>query len=216
MFEGYGSAWGSIFTSTETRLAFGVPASAWASGYSYIDIGWSGFAANQSGSDSILAVNNYYDGTNYKYKNTGVAHNISMGPFGYPLIVQTAASGSAGANVTFTNAMVLEATGDVTFGGNVKSGVIGTGQTWQDVTGSRALGTTYTNSTGKPIHVMVGGTGTPTNIVTPTVAGVALPVHQASATGSNQKMVASFIVPAGATYSVAMGAGSIEKWVELR
>lgn len=31
----------------------------------------------------------------------------------------------------------------------------GIGQTWQDVTASRALGTTYTNSTGKPIQVSV-------------------------------------------------------------
>lgn len=31
----------------------------------------------------------------------------------------------------------------------------GVGQTWQDVTASRALGTTYTNSTGKPIQVSV-------------------------------------------------------------
>ena len=31
----------------------------------------------------------------------------------------------------------------------------GIGQTWQDVTASRALGTTYTNSTSKPIQVSV-------------------------------------------------------------
>ena len=32
---------------------------------------------------------------------------------------------------------------------------IGVGQTWQDVTSSRALDTVYTNSTGKPIQVQV-------------------------------------------------------------
>lgn len=93
---------------------------------------------------------------------------------------------------------------------------LGNGQSWTDVTASRALSTTYTNSTGKPIQVMVGGSGTPTNTVVPTVAGLALPTHQASATGSNQRMVCSFIVPTDATYSVAMSAGYLLTWSELR
>jgi hypothetical protein len=36
----------------------------------------------------------------------------------------------------------------------------GIGQTWQDVSGSRVGGTTYQNTTGKPIEVSVEGSGT--------------------------------------------------------
>ena len=41
------------------------------------------------------------------------------------------------------------------------SQVIGLGQTWQDVSGSRAVSTSYQNTTGKPIYVALGAsTGT--------------------------------------------------------
>jgi len=52
--------------------------------------------------------------------------------------------------------------------------VIGVGQTWQDITASRALGTTYTNSTGKPIVVnpIIIGSGSNTIYSTITVDGV--------------------------------------------
>jgi hypothetical protein len=41
-------------------------------------------------------------------------------------------------------------------GGNAATAMssVGYGQTWQDVTGSRTAGTTYYNTTGKPIQVM--------------------------------------------------------------
>jgi hypothetical protein len=38
---------------------------------------------------------------------------------------------------------------------NVSGGFLGIGQTWQDMTASRASGVTYTNSTGKPIMVNI-------------------------------------------------------------
>lgn len=87
---------------------------------------------------------------------------------------------------------------------------IGVGQTWQAVTGSRTSGTTYTNSTGKPIMVMVsnnsvaGGSGY-------TVAGVNI-----GNTGSNSQYnpLITFLVPVGATYSVT--STSITLWAELR
>lgn len=36
---------------------------------------------------------------------------------------------------------------------------LGVNQTWQDMTASRVSGVTYTNSTGKPIVVIFGGSG---------------------------------------------------------
>ena len=50
--------------------------------------------------------------------------------------------------------------------------VIGVGQTWQDVTASRALGVTYTNTTGKPIHVIAGIFSTNVGTQSATVNGV--------------------------------------------
>lgn len=78
-------------------------------------------------------------------------------------------------------------------------GGLGVGQTWQNVTGSRASGTTYTNSTGKPIQINVvigvsGFSGSYSRSVT--VGGVVL----ASDSTTGQTFV-SAIVPTGATYS---------------
>lgn len=98
-------------------------------------------------------------------------------------------------------------------------GGTGSNQTWTSVTGSRAFGTTYTNSTGRPIMVSVSGSNN-TNaswaIITPTVGGVTLPdargiVNQSYAT-------LSFIVPAGATYVITNSgtAVALQAWVELR
>ena len=81
---------------------------------------------------------------------------------------------------------------------------LGVDQTWQDVTGSRAGATTYTNSSGKPIEVMIQtGTGSGT---TPTVNGLALGTVAISSSGV-------FIVPPNGTYSIS---AMPSKWWELR
>lgn len=96
-------------------------------------------------------------------------------------------------------------------------GSCGVNQTWQDVktTPGRTSGTTYTNSTGRPIMVMVGGTavsGSPN--ITVVVGGVTI-VNWGFPYGSGQPV--SFIVPNGTNYSVTFGAGtSLDRWVELR
>lgn len=46
-----------------------------------------------------------------------------------------------------------------------KNNAIGAGQTWQDMTASRAKSTTYTNTTGRPITVSVSATGSQTSVV---------------------------------------------------
>lgn len=85
---------------------------------------------------------------------------------------------------------------------------IGVGQTWQNVLGSRASGTTYTNSTGRPIFVCVNAAQWFSSVV---VNGVSVAV-----TGSSNSVTASFVVPSGGTYSATVGAGSINVWAELR
>jgi hypothetical protein len=100
---------------------------------------------------------------------------------------------------------------------------IGVGQTWQDVTASRALSTTYTNSTGKPIQVniwmAVSGSPAGNTDIQLSVGAVVVAVasmYFASAAGNRIPLVTA-IVPNGATYSAVSpaGAGTLN-WVELR
>jgi hypothetical protein len=92
---------------------------------------------------------------------------------------------------------------------------IGVGQTWTNVIGSRASGTSYTNSTGKPIMVMAGfpdtgGAGTYTVVV----GGVTLVSIQYDSGGGYGSNSTSFIVPNSTTYSIT--ATTISYWTELR
>lgn len=86
---------------------------------------------------------------------------------------------------------------------------VGVGQTWQNVLGSRVVGTTYTNSTGKPIQLHIITNGSSTNTLT--IGGVAFPTITTSVSATATH---SAIVPVGATYSVAGSA--LFSWMELR
>jgi hypothetical protein len=91
---------------------------------------------------------------------------------------------------------------------------VGAGQNWQTVTGSRALSTTYTNSTGRTIMVAIttetsSGTGQALGI---TVAGVLI-IDDRTTAGASQ--TATFPVPAGATYSAASNK-TLRLWTEMR
>ncbi|MCG9005144.1 phage tail protein [Laribacter hongkongensis] len=100
------------------------------------------------------------------------------------------------------------------------SAAFGVGQTWQNVTGSRVLGTTYYNTTGRPIFVAVTGTNAGGNPVglTVVVGGVTIesPYYYGGSTNVVQPL-ATFIVPPSASYSVSLNGGSgVQKWAELR
>ena len=90
--------------------------------------------------------------------------------------------------------------------GSLSATVLGMGQTWQAPT--RSSGVTYTNSTGRPIQIIVNLNGTTGCSLV--VGGVTL----FSQTNS-QFFLASAIVPGGATY-VATAASGIVAWAELR
>lgn len=118
------------------------------------------------------------------------------------------ARGNAGA--TTQDILTVDAAGKVSATQGYND-VLGAGQTWQNVSGSRVIGTTYTNSTGKPIYwsVRVGGTA---GVFTLTVAGVVAAWAYPSSTNDG---TGGCIVPAGATY-VLNGTGTISGWAELR
>jgi hypothetical protein len=100
---------------------------------------------------------------------------------------------------------------------------IGYGQTWQDVTGSRSFGVTYTNTTGRPIFVIVTGT-TPSSAngaFTLTVGGVVVATNGIVGNGGNSgqhRLPTSAIVPPGISYSAAqsVATSTLDTWVELR
>ena len=108
-------------------------------------------------------------------------------------------------------------TGSITSGGEVyATNLLGQGQTWQDLTGSRTFGVTYTNSTGRPIVVSIGfKAASSDDHVYFRVNGVV--VFYGSNGGSGETLGAvGNIVPAGATYILNRTLGSIESWAELR
>lgn len=105
--------------------------------------------------------------------------------------------------------------GTVAAGNDARFGLmIGVGQSWVNVTSSRASKTTYTNDTGKPIMVVVSANGSlaDANFIVDGVA-VALIGYHPSATIVRP---VSAIVPAGSTYRVSNTIGSPYMWSELR
>lgn len=96
---------------------------------------------------------------------------------------------------------------------------LGTDQTWQNVTGSRAFATDYTNTTGRPIQVTIEAL----NVINatfaflePVVGGVILAKGRSILNQSAAYV--SFIVPPGAVYR-ANNTGTaltLVVWSELR
>jgi hypothetical protein len=122
----------------------------------------------------------------------------------------TGGAGSAGIVLVEWSASVLVV--NTTTGGG-----IGYDQNWTDVTGSRTFGVSYTNSTAKPIQIIVGAstTGAGGGIFI-TVDGVTLPATFAYSPSVGVTS-GTVIVPPGATYSAsAYGGASYANWYELR
>jgi hypothetical protein len=94
---------------------------------------------------------------------------------------------------------------------------VGVNQTWQDVNGSRASNTTYTNSTGRPIlvQVWVGQNGANAN-ASLTVNGVTNVSYWGATTSVGLQGILSAVIPAGGTYSVQGATYLINGWKELR
>ena len=89
---------------------------------------------------------------------------------------------------------------------------IGVGQTWQNM--GRSAGVTYTNSTSKPIYVLITCISGPVTI-TGTVDGLGFYSGIGAGSFYNASTI-YLIVPVGSTYSTnSFGAGS-PSWFELR
>lgn len=94
------------------------------------------------------------------------------------------------------------------------------GGTMQNVMASRALATTYTNSTGRPIFVgvsVMNNVSSPPCTIRASVNGIAF--SSSTANANTQITSMQFIVPPGGTYSVSLYSGNsgvISEWAELR
>jgi len=94
---------------------------------------------------------------------------------------------------------------------------LGYSQTWQDLTASRAIGTTYYNTTGKPIYLYITGAANVTGYFVMQINGVTVATSQQAYTNGTY-LTLDIIVSPGASYSAVSGGGSpsIVRWSELR
>ena len=100
-------------------------------------------------------------------------------------------------------------------GTGLTTGGFGVGQTWQNVAGSRAIGTTYTNATGKPIAISISARTSAGADFWLFVNGTEIAIT--TLTAATIDGVHSTIVPSGSTYKVTLaGSTTIRFWWELR
>lgn len=136
-----------------------------------------------------------------------------------PLVLNADTGVSMVQDNTITSAKIVDGSiqqGDM----SLAASGLGVGQTWQNVIGSRVSGTTYTNSTGKPIQVSVTfvSNGSFQLDASTSVNGVVTGVIYA-VTGAQQttaRIPSTFIVPNGGSYVVTATVGTIQYWSELR
>jgi len=97
--------------------------------------------------------------------------------------------------------------GSSNFDSDISRG-LGDGQTWQDMTASRASGVTYTNTTGRSITINITTTATTANLVVDGVilqtSGSNAAVYYGSLTG---------VIPNNSVYYIT---GGPTTWTELR
>jgi hypothetical protein len=113
-----------------------------------------------------------------------------------------------------TSGNVLKSNGTAWTSATLKGIGIG-GEVWTNLTGSRALGTTYTNTRGYPIMISVNGTGSGSSGISIVINGNGVYFHQAQWNGPGAFPAAAIIIPDGATYSVTMSTSGLSTWWEL-
>ena len=115
-------------------------------------------------------------------------------------------------NATLTNPLPVASGGT----GSTTGGGLGVGQTWQNMIGSRAASTTYTNTTGRPMKISINYVGAPGQYAnTLTIGGtVLLSFKSIYIDGGDWQM--QEIIPNGVTYSLYNGGRAVTSWWELR
>jgi hypothetical protein len=95
---------------------------------------------------------------------------------------------------------------------------IGVGQTWTNVTASRAIATQYTNTTGNPILVVISCTGNGPNGLFGAMVDGSTIMFSPSTASSGYWTSVSFVVPNGSTYNTNQQGANVTLglWWELR
>jgi hypothetical protein len=125
--------------------------------------------------------------------------------------VQTVAPGTSG-NVLVSNGASW--TSQTVAASGIKLGLGITGEVWNNVTGSRAGGTTYTNSRAYPIAFSAYGSGSGSSATVIYINGSIVYRNTAQWNGPGAIPGGWFIVPPGATYQIDLSTG-ISAWWEL-
>jgi len=209
--------------------------------------GTTALAAGEVTSGTVYQI--VYDGTQFQLLNptiTSIVSSFSAGTTGLTPNTSTTgavtlagtlgvANGGTGAATLTSNAVVLgngtsavQTVAPSTSGNVLQSDgttwtsaanqYIGVGQTLQNPT--RAAGTTYTNSTGKPIQVIVGFSSASggSQVIYASINGGSNVIigYSVPNTGGYPSISATVIVPVGATYNITASSGSLAFWTELR
>ena len=128
---------GSALVFDGTNLGLGVTPSAWSGIGKTLQVNTGGsFSADSA--NSYFATNSYYNGTNWIYNTSNYATRYTSGAGQHQWY--TAPSGTAGNAITFTQAMTLDASGNLLVGTTVATGGL--------LSGFNAIingGATYTN-----------------------------------------------------------------------
>jgi len=106
---------GSALTFDGTNLGLAVAPSAWGSSFRAFQIARSSFWTTASGGSTYIDTNAFYDNVGYKYIANGFATEYAQVSDGSHRWF-TAPSGTAGNAITFTQAMTLNAIGDLLVG----------------------------------------------------------------------------------------------------
>jgi hypothetical protein len=107
------SATSRLYLNPSGNLGLGVTPSAWGSIFNAMQLGDGGFIAGRSDvfTQLQLGCNGYYDGSNFKFLGTGRATRYYQDSGVH--YWENSASGTAGNTISFTTAMVLDASGNL-------------------------------------------------------------------------------------------------------
>jgi len=103
------------------NLGLGVTPSAWASTYKAVQVAYGSlWTATSAPTFVSVSANSYYSAGGYTYSTTGVASDYYQNAGAH--VWRTAASGTAGTAITFTQAMTLDASGNLLVGATSQFG----------------------------------------------------------------------------------------------
>ncbi len=105
---------GSALQFDGTNLGLGVTPSAWTNGLKAIEVGNLGSSVYSGGQADMNMTSNAYFNSGWKYGGTGGASKISLS--GNTFTFSIAPSGTAGNAISFTQAMTLDASGNLAVG----------------------------------------------------------------------------------------------------